>query len=68
MASKVSPDDMGVSVQLGGVALHAGRTATAVSKSSFTGVLLAGGVGVPVARGMAGNSVLVGVAFKLEMA
>jgi len=42
--------------------------ATAVPALASLVVLLAGGVGVPVARGMAGSGVLVGVAFKLEMA
>jgi hypothetical protein len=42
--------------------------ATAVSVSTFAGALLAGGVGVPVARGMAGSGVLVEVAFRLAMA
>ena len=59
---------MGVSIQSGGMAPQSGRMATAVSVLSLKGVLLAGGVGVPVAMGIAGNGVLVGVAFRLEMA
>lgn len=48
--------------------MHVGSMATAVSNVLLTGVLLAGGMGVPVAMGIAGSGVLVGVAFKLEMA
>lgn len=48
--------------------MQLGSMATAVSVEPFAGVLLAGGIGVPLAIGMAGSGVLVGVAFKLEMA
>ena len=59
---------MGVSGHPGGMALQLGRTDTAVSTPSPGRVGVAGAVGVPVARGMAGRGVLVAVAFKLVMA
>jgi hypothetical protein len=57
-----------VSAQPGGTEPQLGSMATAVSELLLNGVLLGGGVGVPVASGMAGSGVLVGVALRLASA
>ena len=58
-----------MNTQLGGIEPQLGKAETAVAVPSLAkGVLLAVGVGVPLASGMAGSGVLVGVAFKLAIA
>lgn len=59
---------MGVSTQPEGMDWQFGSRETAVSASSSLKLLKVGAVGVPLAKGMAGSGVLVGVAFRLVKA
>jgi hypothetical protein len=58
---------MGVSTQPRGTAAQFGRIETAVS-DELSFIEEGGTVGVPLAKGMAGNGVLVGVALRLVRA
>lgn len=62
-ASSDSPAAMGVATQSGGVVAQLGRMPLLSGSNAAPGW-----VGVPLARGMAGRGVLVGVAFRLLMA
>ena len=66
--SKVSPGLSSVNVQPGGTPSQLGKTATETAVGCPVGVSVAGGVGVPVASGIGGRGVLVGVAFRFVMA